>query len=138
MLDINITAIIQVVNFFVAVIVLNYLLIRPIRDIIRERKAKMGDTLASAEAFASSANEQLAEYQSSLSQARQEAVQARAAARADALLAQQTLVAEAGKRAQEQFAQAKEVLLKDMQHARTALAKQVEPLAVKAVDRMLG
>jgi F-type H+-transporting ATPase subunit b len=138
MLDINITAIIQVVNFFVAVIVLNYLLIRPIRDIIRERKAKMGDTLASAEAFASSANEQLAEYQSSLSQARQEAVQARAAARADALLAQQTLVAEAGKRAQEQFAQAKEVLLKDMQHARTALAKQVNPLAAKAVDRMLG
>jgi F-type H+-transporting ATPase subunit b len=138
MLKIDITAIIQVANFFVAVIVLNYLLIRPIRDIIRERKAKMGDTLASAEAFASSANEQLAEYQSSLSQARQEAVQARAAARADALLAQQTLVAEAGKRAQEQFAQAKEVLLKDMQHARTALAKQVEPLAVKAVDRMLG
>jgi F-type H+-transporting ATPase subunit b len=138
MLDINITAIIQVVNFFVAVIVLNYLLIRPIRDIIRERKAKMGDTLASAEAFASSANEQLAEYQGSLSQARQEAVQARAAARADALLEQQTLVAEAGKRAQEQFAQAKEGLLKDMKNARTALARQVKPLAAKAVDRMLG
>ena len=138
MLDINITAIIQVVNFFVAVIVLNYLLIRPIRDIIKERKAKMGDTLASAEAFASSANEQLANYQSSLSQARQEAAQSRAAARSDALNEQQALVAEAGKRAQEQFAQAKAALLQDMQKARADLAKQVKPLAAKAVDRMLG
>ena len=138
MLDINITAIIQVVNFFVAVIVLNYLLIRPVRDIIRERKAKMGDTLASAEAFASSANEQLANYQSSLSQARQEAAMSRAAARSDALLEQLTLVADAGRTAQEQFAQAKETLLKDMQSARAALTKQVNPLAAKAVDRMLG
>ena len=138
MLDINITAIIQVVNFFVAVIVLNYLLIRPIRNIIRERKAKMGAMLASAEAFAASADEQLAAYQGSLSRARQDAALTRAGARVDALREQQALVAEAGKRAQEQFAQAKESLLKDMQSVRAALAKQVKPLAAKAVDRMLG
>ena len=138
MLDINITAIIQVVNFFVAVIVLNHLLIRPIRDVIRERKAQMDDTLASAEVFASTANEQLAKYQSSLGQARQEAALSRAAARSDAQREQQTLVADAGRLAQEQFAQAKEALLKDMQSARAALAKQVNPLAARAVDRMLG
>ena len=138
MLDINITAIIQVVNFFVAVIVLNYLLIRPIRNIIRDRKAKMGDMLASAEAFAASADEQLADYQGSLSRARQEATLFRAGARADALREQQALVAEAGKRAQEQFTLAKETLLKDMQSVRAALAKQIKPLAAKAADRMLG
>jgi F-type H+-transporting ATPase subunit b len=138
MLDINITAIIQVVNFFVAVIVLNYLLIRPIRDILRERKAKMADMLTSADAFAGSANEQLAEYQNSLSRARQEAALARAGARSDALREQQTLVAEASKRAQAQFAQAKETLLQEMQSARAALAKQVKPLAAKAVDKVLG
>jgi F-type H+-transporting ATPase subunit b len=138
MLDINITAIIQVVNFFIAVIVLNYLLIRPIRGIIQQRKTKMDDMLASAETFTYAANEQLAQYESSLSRARQEAALARADARADALRNQQELVAEAGKRAQEQFAQAKESLLKEMQSARADLAKQVKPLAAKTVDRMLG
>jgi F-type H+-transporting ATPase subunit b len=138
MLDINITALIQVVNFFIAVIVLNYLLIRPVRDIIRQRKAKMDDMLASAEAFAGSASEQLAEYQSSLSRARQEAALERAGARTDALSEQQALVTEAGKLAQEQIAQAKEALLAEMQNARTALAKQVKPLAAKAVSKMLG
>jgi len=138
MLDINITAIIQVVNFFIAVIVLNYLLIRPVRDIIKQRKAKVGDMLSSAEAFANSANEQLSDYQSSMSRARQEAALARADARADALREQQALVTEANRRAQEQLAQAKESLLKEMENARTALAKQVKPLAAKAVDKVFG
>jgi len=138
MLDINITALIQALNFFIAVFVLNCLLIRPIREIIRQRKEKMGDMLASAESFTRSADEQLAAYQDSLHQARQAAVQARAGARADALGEQQALVADAGKRAQEQLARAKESLLKEMQGARAALTKQVKPLAAKAVDRILG
>jgi F-type H+-transporting ATPase subunit b len=138
MLDINITALIQALNFFIAVFVLNYLLIRPVREIIKQRKAKMDDMLSSAEAFASSANEELAAYQDSLGRARQEAALARSGARAVALDEQQALVAEAGKRAQEQFAQAKKSLLKEVQGTRTALAKQVKPLAAKAVDRMLG
>ena len=138
MLDINITAIIQVVNFFIAVIVLNWLLIRPVRDIIRQRKAKLGDMLSSAEAFTSSADGQLAEYQTSLNRSRQEAALDRAAARSDALREQQTLVAEAGKRAQEHFAQAKESLQKEMQSARTVLTGQVKPLAAKVVGKVLG
>ncbi|MDR0238826.1 MAG: ATP synthase F0 subunit B [Deltaproteobacteria bacterium] len=138
MLDFNITAIIQVVNFFIAVVVLNYLLIRPVRDIIKQRRAKMGDMLASAEAFAGAADAQLAEYQGSLGRARQEAALSRASAREDALREQQTLVAEANKRAQAQLAQAKESLLREIQNARTALEAQVKPLAAKAVSRMLG
>jgi len=138
MLDINITAIIQVVNFFIAVIVLNCLLIRPVRDIIKQRNTKLGDMLSAAESFANSADEQLADYQNSLSRARQEASLTRADARSDALREQQTLVAEAGKRAQEQFVQAKEAILKDMQNARAVLTAQVNPLASKAVSKILG
>jgi len=138
MLDFNITAIIQVVNFFIAVVVLNYLLIRPVRNIIKQRKAKMGDMLASAETCASVADAQLAEYQGSLSRARQEAALSRADARTHALREQQTLVAEANKRAQEQLVQAKKNLLRETQNARTALTAQVKPLAAKAVNKMLG
>ena len=41
MLDLNITLVFQLVNFFIALYVLNLLLIRPIREIIRKRKAVM-------------------------------------------------------------------------------------------------
>ena len=38
MLDLNITLVFQLVNFFIALYVLNLLLIRPIREIIRKNK----------------------------------------------------------------------------------------------------
>ena len=138
MLDINITALIQALNFFIAVIVLNWLLIRPVRDILRQRKAKMDELLTSAQSFVRSADEQLAAYEDSLSLARREASQARAGARADALNEQQALVTEAGKRAQEQLARTKNSLLQEMQGVRAELAKKVKPLAAQAVDRMIG
>ena len=43
MLDLNITLVFQLVNFFIALYVLNLLLIRPIREIIRKRKAVMAN-----------------------------------------------------------------------------------------------
>jgi len=138
MLDINITALIQALNFFIAVIVLNWLLIRPVREILRQRKAKMDELLASAQSFVRSADEQLAGYEDSLGLARRDASQARAGARADALNEQQALVAEAGKRAQEQLARTKNSLAQEAQSVRAELARQVQPLAAKAVDRMIG
>ena len=41
MIDINITAAIQLVNFLVTLAALNYLLIRPVRETIRKRKELM-------------------------------------------------------------------------------------------------
>ncbi len=48
MLDLNITLVFQLVNFFIALYVLNLLLIRPIREIIRKRKAVMDDVMFKA------------------------------------------------------------------------------------------
>ncbi len=138
MLDINITAVIQVVNFFIAVIVLNYLLIRPVREMLKQRRAKMDDLLASAEAFNSSAAEQISSYQAALGCARQEAAALRATARADALAGQQALLGEEGRLAQEKLTQEKLAVQKEKDDARAALAKQVKPLAAKAAARVLA
>ena len=51
MLDRNITLVFQLVNFFIALYVLNLLLIRPIREIIRKRKAVMDDMSGESESY---------------------------------------------------------------------------------------
>lgn len=43
MLDLNITLVFQLVNFFIALFMLNILLIRPIRTIIKKRNGIMDD-----------------------------------------------------------------------------------------------
>ena len=52
MIDLNITLWFQLVNFLITLVVLNYLLIAPIRKIIRERKQKVEGFSGAIESFA--------------------------------------------------------------------------------------
>lgn len=51
MLDLNITMLFQLANFLITLFVLNLLLIRPIRKIIRDRKALMDNLSGEAESL---------------------------------------------------------------------------------------
>ena len=66
MVDLNITLWIQLANFLVTLVVLNYLLISPIRKIIRKRKDNV-------EAFTAEKQQLLDEYESELRKAREAA-----------------------------------------------------------------
>lgn len=69
MLDLNITLVFQLVNFFIALFMLNILLIRPIRTIIKKRNGIMDDMAGEADSFETQAAERLAEYEAELARA---------------------------------------------------------------------
>ena len=95
MLDLNITLVFQLVNFFIALYVLNLLLIRPIREIIRKRKAVMDDMSGESESYEYQAEQRLSDYDNQLTRARQDAGQNREKAREAGAAEQASLVAEA-------------------------------------------
>lgn len=138
MLDLNITMLFQLVNFFIALYVLNILLIRPIRSILRERKAKMDGLAGDAEAFHREADGRMAGYESALAAARQESAAVRAEARKAALAEQQAIVAEAGKKAQKQLQQVQASIKAEADAAMTELRGKVADLAGKIADKVLA
>ncbi len=138
MLDINITMLFQLMNFFIALYVLNILLIRPIRAIIRERKGKMDGLLGEAEAFNRESGERLSSYEAALLKARHDAGGIRSAARNDALAEQQRIVAKAGSSAQEYLAEAQRSIRADADEALAVLRKQVKDISGRAIAKMLG
>ena len=73
MLDLNITLLFQLANFLIALFVLNILLIRPIRRIIRQRKDVMDGMRGEAESFEDEAAKRLDNYEAALVQARRDA-----------------------------------------------------------------
>ena len=73
MVDLNITLWIQLANFLVTLVVLNYLLISPIRKIIRKRKDNVEGLLGEIEAFVAERQQLLDEYESELRKAREAA-----------------------------------------------------------------
>lgn len=77
MLDLNITLIFQLVNFFIAIFFLNWLLIKPIRGIIRKRNELMDSIAGEADKFHAEAVARLKAYEAELAAARQRAGQTR-------------------------------------------------------------
>ena len=73
MVDLNITLWIQLANFLVTLVVLHYLLISPIRKIIRKRKDNVEGLIGEIEAFTAEKQQLLDEYESELRKAREAA-----------------------------------------------------------------
>jgi F-type H+-transporting ATPase subunit b len=69
---VDISMLIQMVNFLVTLLVLNFLLFRPIRRIVRERKEKIARSEAEIERVRLGAQEKLSMFESQLEQARNE------------------------------------------------------------------
>lgn len=137
MLDLNITLVFQLVNFFIALYVLNLLLIRPIREIIRKRKAVMDDMSGESESYEYQAEQRLSDYDNQLTRARQGAGQNREKAREAGAAEQASLVAEAQKRAQEIIAETRRNLQAEADASLKELRGQVATLSGQLAERVL-
>ena len=137
MLDLNVTMIFQLVNFLVAIYVLNILLIRPIRDIIKKRNGIMDGMAEEAESFEYQAAERLANYEAELARARQDAGSNREEGRAAGAVEQQKLVGEAQQSARNILAETRASLQAQAAETLDTLRKQVGEFSSRLADRLI-
>ena len=137
MLDLNITLLFQLANFLIALIVLNELLIRPIRQIIRQRRELMDGMRGEAEKFEDEAVQRLEKYEAALVEARRDAARQCDAGRAAGAAEQQQLVSEAQKKAQEILAQTRRELEAEARDTLAALRGQVSALSARTAEKVL-
>lgn len=129
---------IQLINFLVTVIVLNYLLIRPVRAQIAARNSLIGGYSAQVEQFTTEATKKLVDYESALAAARTDATAAREALKAEGQTREQSLLAEAQADAQAFVQQERARTAADAKAAMASLLAQVDVFAGKAVAKILG
>ncbi|MBZ2170998.1 MAG: ATP synthase F0 subunit B [Desulfovibrio sp.] len=138
MIDLNITFFFQLVNFLVTLVVLNAILIRPVRDIIRQRRDKMSGLLGESEQFAGQADTKLKNYEATLVKARAEATAERDKARAEGVAREQVILADAGRQAQDYLEKSRQEVAAQVKTAMDTLKGQVDALAAKATAKVLG
>lgn len=122
MIDLDYTFFVQLVNFLIILTVLNLILYRPIRGIIKKRAEVMNDKLASIEGFAADAEGKLEKYKASLGGARVEAQQIRIALKADGSAVESSVISKAGAEAAETVAAAR----KDIEGQKQAALKKLQ------------
>ena len=138
MLDINITLLIQLVNFLVTLIVLNFLLIKPIRDIVKKRRDLAAGMLTDSEDFISDAAVKLENYNAALTKAKEEAVAAREVYKNEATAKESNILEAARADAQAFLQSSREETKAAMAETLVSLEQRIPELSRLVVDQMLG
>ncbi|MDR2125018.1 MAG: hypothetical protein LBP38_08600 [Desulfovibrio sp.] len=95
MISLDHSLFIQLLNFLIAVVVLNFLLIKPVRRQLAGRKTLTEQLVNETEAFVGRAADKLRGYETALAEARAAAVQARDAIKAESEAQQRETIGKA-------------------------------------------
>lgn len=138
MLDLNITFWIQLANFFLALFLLNLLLIRPIREIIKKRNAMFDDIARTADGFHSEAVARLQKYEDELAKARKEAGESREGSKNEALAEMRKIVDSAQRSAMQVLEENRAALRGQTEQALSELRDGIDNFSTRLGKKLLG
>ena len=138
MIDIDVTFFFQLVNFLIVLVGLNFLLVKPIREIIKKRKAHMDGVLNETETFAGQAEDKLKNYEAALAEARAAGTEERMRMKEEGVTEEQAIVGAASADAQEVLQAARKDVADQVKTAMDSLKGQVDTYAEQAVGKVLG
>lgn len=138
MINIDITLLIQLVNFLVALAIINYLIIRPVRSVIARRRAQNDELRGAADTLAAEADSKLEGYNSRIEKARAEVAAARKSMRAAAEKSAQVRLNDAGDEARAIHRSAAERIRAESAEAMQELDSRVDGFVQVALKTMLG
>jgi F-type H+-transporting ATPase subunit b len=137
MIELNITLFIQLVNFLILLALLNFLIYKPIRGIVKQRQEKMSSDLSGIEEFNAQARSKLDEYQAALDRARREAGEIRESTKKEAVAEEKDILAAAGEEGNKILTAARDDIQTQSQEARKALDQKVKKYAKQVTDKVL-
>jgi F-type H+-transporting ATPase subunit b len=138
MVDLDSSLLIQLANFLVLLVALNYILFRPVRRIIQEREQDIRSALGDANAAQKRMQALLEQYNASLAEAKQKATAGYNANYQQGLDAQRDLIAAERAKAGELLDKARAEIAAAASAARTDLKKEAERLSQEISTKLLG
>ncbi len=128
----------QLGNFLLMWLLLNVLLIKPIRGVIQKRKELMAEQAGKIEKFTADAEGKIKEYEAVLTAARMEGNEVRAGFKEQGSAKEHEIMASAGTEASKILGDARVVLGGEVKNALGSLKKGVDGYAAKAAGKILG
>ena len=138
MINPDITLLIQMINFFILLIVLNLILFRPIRNIIKERNQIVENFNSDIASLTGEAQASMEEFEAKVLEARKEGVGRIQSMKDEGEQAEVELIATTTQEVQAKIEEARKKVASDIQDARTELQKQVQTFSVAVTEKILG
>jgi F-type H+-transporting ATPase subunit b len=138
MIDLNATFFVQLINFLLILILLNVILIGPIRRMLKKRAEFVASQMEGIESFTTNADTKLADYEKALDAARQQATAGRMEMKAEGQAKEKTVLEAAAAEAAAKVQEARAQIASQTETAKKALGAGIEGLASKAVAKVLA
>lgn len=138
MIDINSTLLWQLVNFIVLLIALNFILFKPIRQVMLEREQGISSALGDAKAAQERMQAILEQYNASLAEAKQKAATTYNTVYQQGLDAQRDMISAERAKAAELLDKARKEIAAASATARADLRKDAERLSQEITSKLLG
>ena len=138
MIDINIAFFIQLANFIVLLLAMNFILFKPLRAIMREREESIGGALSDAKTAQERMQGLLEQYNTSLAEAKQKAAAAYNTLYQQGLDAQRDMITAERAKASELLDKARKEISASAASARGDLRKEAEKLSLDISAKLLG
>ncbi|MFN2268244.1 MAG: hypothetical protein ABR533_08200 [Desulfonatronovibrio sp.] len=138
MIDLNVTFFIQLVNFLIVLLLLNLILYKPIRGMLKKRAELMAQQVSKIENFTKTAENKMASYEQELDKARVKAQEIRTDLKEKGYESEKGIIQAANNEAGSMVKTARDKITKDKNAALSSLMKEVEKFASKATDKILS
>jgi len=138
MIDINSSLFIQIANFLVLLIVLNFILFKPIRQVMQERELEISSAFGDAKSAQERMQQLLESYNASLAEAKLKAATTFNTIYQQGLDAQRDKIAAERAKAGELLDKARAEIAAASAAARAELRKEAEKLSQEITSKLLG
>jgi len=138
MIDINVSLLFQLVNFIVLLIALNFILFKPIRQIMQEREQGISSALEDAKAAQNRMQSLLESYNASLAESKQKATATYNTLYQQGLDTQRDMISAERTKAGEMLDKARAEIATAANTARAELKKESDRLSQEITSKMLG
>lgn len=138
MIDINYTLFWQIGNFLVLLVALNFILFKPIRQIMQEREQRISSSLSDAKAAQERVQNLLEQYNVSLADAKQKAAATFNVIYQQGLDAQRDMISKERAKAGEMLDKARADVAAAANAARADLRREAERLSQEITSKLLG
>ena len=138
MIELNISFFIQMANFLVLLVLLNFVLYRPIRGMIKKRREKMDSLAAEAEKFLQKTTQTHEEMEAILHQARADGLKRVDGFKKEGHEEEASRLASLNQEVEAETAKASTQIKEQLAKARDALLGQVDEFSHTLAEKILG
>ncbi len=138
MISIDPSLILQIVNFIFLIIVLNIILFKPIRNMLRQRKDKVTGLEQNIETFERNTSEKDASYAAGIKQARVTGVSEKENILQAASKEEKMIIDRINAKAREDLEAVRDQISKDSNRVRATLEKEIGAFAEAIKQKILG